>query len=83
MIYSLLLLMSFALSALGQGYIHAPVITGNEGTTYTATLRNSASTTIRGTITAGSAPGGTGLTFRVSFTGLPPNLGPFRLSLLG
>lgn len=78
MILSLLLLPSLALSALGQGFARAPVITNNPPTTYTATLFNNPSTSIRGEITASGAPGGVGVVFRVNFTGLPANIGPFR-----
>ncbi|EEA20470.1 cytosolic Cu/Zn superoxide dismutase, putative [Talaromyces marneffei ATCC 18224] len=77
MILSLLLLPSLALSALGQGFTHAPVITNNPPTTYTATLFDNPSTTVRGNVTASGAPDGVGLVFRVNFTGLPANIGPF------
>lgn len=81
MIDSLLLLLCLALSALGQGFIHAPVITNNPPTTYTATLFNNPSTSIRGSVTASGAPDGVGLVFRVNFTGLPAGLGPFSMIL--
>lgn len=81
MIFSLLLLPSLALSALGQGFTPAPVITNNPPTTYTATLFDNPSTSIRGGITTSGAPDGVGVTFRVNFTGLPADIGPFRMPL--
>ncbi|EED24206.1 cytosolic Cu/Zn superoxide dismutase, putative [Talaromyces stipitatus ATCC 10500] len=78
MIYSLLLLASLALSALVQGYTPAPVTTNNPfPDVYTATLFDSPSSSIRGSITVIAGPGGVGLSFSVHFTGLPPDLGPF------
>ncbi|KUL91317.1 hypothetical protein ZTR_01632 [Talaromyces verruculosus] len=77
MILSLLLLPSLALSAPGQGFTSAPVITNNPPTTYTAIFFDKPSTSVRGDITASGAPDGVGLIFRVNFTGLPANIGPF------
>lgn len=79
MILSLLLLPSLALTALGQALTPAPVITNNPPVTYTATLSNNPNTSIRGYVTASGAPDGIGVVFRVNFTGLPPNIGPFRM----
>jgi hypothetical protein len=81
--YSALMILSLALSALGQQqFISAPVITDNAGATYTATLFNSPSSSIRGTVTARSGANGVGLSFDVSFTGLPADVGPFRMTSL-
>ncbi|KAF5015656.1 hypothetical protein F66182_12929, partial [Fusarium sp. NRRL 66182] len=77
MILPLLLLPSLALTALGQAFTPAPVITNNPPVTYTATLSNNPNTSIRGYVTASGAPDGVGVVFRVNFTGLPPNIGPF------
>jgi hypothetical protein len=78
MILSILLLPSLALSALGQGFTPAPVTTNNPPTTYNATLFDNPSTSVRGYITASGAPDGVGIIFRVNFTGLPADIGPFR-----
>lgn len=80
MILSLLFLPSLALSALGQGFTSAPVITNNPPTTYTAIFFDKPSTSVRGDIIASGAPGGVGVIFRVNFTGLPANIGPFRMT---
>ncbi|RAO65579.1 uncharacterized protein BHQ10_001591 [Talaromyces amestolkiae] len=77
MILSSLLLPSLALSALGQAFTAAPVITNKPPATYTATLSDNPNTPIRGYVTASGAPDGVGVVFRVNFTGLPPDIGPF------
>lgn len=79
MILSSLLLPSLALSALGQAFTAAPVITNKPPATYTATLSDNPNTPIRGYVTASGAPDGVGVVFRVNFTGLPPDIGPFRM----
>ncbi|KAI9818640.1 MAG: hypothetical protein M1826_001363 [Phylliscum demangeonii] len=49
------------------------------GVTYTATLPNSDTTTIRGSISATASSNRTGVQFTVNFCGFPdPSLGPFR-----
>jgi hypothetical protein len=80
--YSLVVLASLVLSVIAQQFTEAPVITGNEEVVYTASLFNSESSTIRGNISATAGPDGTGLWFRVSLTGLPDNVGPFRMTFL-
>lgn len=80
--YRLVVLASLVLSAMAQQFTEAPVITGNKDIVYTASLFNSQSSTIRGNISATVGPDGTGLWFRVSLTGLPDNVGPFRMTFL-
>ncbi|KAH8697399.1 superoxide dismutase [Talaromyces proteolyticus] len=77
MIRFLLIFATFMLAILGQDTIEAPVITGNEDVTYTASLSNSHSSSIHGAVTVTPGSGGVGLLFRVFFTGLPEDAGPF------
>ncbi|OKL60186.1 hypothetical protein UA08_04575 [Talaromyces atroroseus] len=77
MIYSALVILCLVLSSFGQRFVSAPVITDNVDAIYTATLLDRASSSIRGRVTASSGANGVGLSFDVSFTGLPAGLGPF------
>lgn len=63
------------------GKLGNALITNNNplGVSYTATLPDSPTTGVRGSITATSNSNGTGVAFRVSLFGFPdPSLGPFR-----
>ena len=62
----------------------APVTMNNPaGVTYQAILPNVATTSIRGSISGTSGPGGQGVQFIVNFTGFPSQaLGPFGRSSL-
>lgn len=79
--YRLVVLASLVLSVVAQQFTEAPVITGNEDVVYTASLFDSDSSTIRGNVSATAGPDGVGLWFRVSLTGLPDGVGPFRTTL--
>lgn len=78
--YRLIALASLVLLVIAQQFTEAPVITGNTDVVYTASLFDSETSTIRGNISATAGPDGVGLWFRVSLTGLPDNVGPFRMS---
>ena len=57
----------------------APVTENNpEGAAFVAMFPNRPDTTIRGNITAVTAPGGLGVQFAVDIEGLPMEGGPFR-----
>ena len=73
-------LLALAATALAQTppFPPAPVVSNNPlGATYVATLPNTPKTAVRGSIQAATAPGGVGVSFTVSFTGLPASGGPF------
>jgi len=57
---------------------NASVVTDNPlGVTYTATLPNKNTTTVRGSVKAVANSNGTGVAFTVAFSGLPSSGGPF------
>ena len=80
MLLSTLAFSGFAAMAAAQTGVFpsAPVQSGNPlGASYVAVLPNKPSTNVRGSIVASTAPGGVGVSFAVSLSGLPSSGGPF------